>query len=99
MHRETDPIILIVQYKLNVIFHHEMSATRTIAGPRRNPRTATTSPFVERLAVALEMDGFPRIAGRIFGLLIISDTEISLDEIASTLGASKASAKPARAAR
>ena len=69
-----------------------MSATRTIAGPRRKPRTATTSPFVERLAVALEMDGFPRIAGRIFGLLIISDTDISLDEIASTLGASKASA-------
>lgn len=69
-----------------------MSAMRNSGGPRRKPRGAVSTPFVERLAVALEMDGFPRIAGRIFGLLIISDSEISLDEIASTLGASKASA-------
>lgn len=48
--------------------------------------------FVERLAVALETDGFPRIAGRIFGLLIMSDVELSLDEIATTVDASKASA-------
>lgn len=65
---------------------------RNNGGPRRKPRGVTPTPFVERLAVALEMDGFPRIAGRIFGLLIISDSEISLDDIASTLGASKGSA-------
>lgn len=42
--------------------------------------------------MALETDGFPRIAGRIFGLLLMSDAEISLDEITDAIGASKASA-------
>jgi DNA-binding transcriptional regulator GbsR (MarR family) len=48
--------------------------------------------FVERLAVSMETDGFPRIAGRIFGLLIMSDMELSLDEITAAVDASKASA-------
>jgi DNA-binding transcriptional regulator GbsR (MarR family) len=57
-------------------------------------RTAKRRPhgFVEKLAVALERDGFPRIAGRIYALLLISDEEVSLDDIAANLGASKASA-------
>ena len=64
-------------------------ASRKSAGKR-----AVHQPpqFVEKLAVALERDGFPRIAGRIYALLLISDEEISLDDIAATLGASKASA-------
>jgi DNA-binding transcriptional regulator GbsR (MarR family) len=40
----------------------------------------------------METDGFPRIAGRIFGLLMVSDGELSLDAIVEALGASKASA-------
>ncbi len=48
--------------------------------------------FVERLAVAHEGDGLPRIAGRIFGLLLLCEQEISLDEITEELGASKGSA-------
>jgi DNA-binding transcriptional regulator GbsR (MarR family) len=46
---------------------------------------------VERLAAALETDGFPRIAGRIFGLLLISQDDLSLDSITEAVSASKAS--------
>jgi DNA-binding transcriptional regulator GbsR (MarR family) len=38
-----------------------------------------------------EADGLPRIAGRIFALALISNEARSLDEIAETLGVSKAS--------
>jgi DNA-binding transcriptional regulator GbsR (MarR family) len=69
-----------------------MPAVKAERGPRRRPRIAPPHPFVERLALALETDGFPRIAGRIFGLLILSDGEMSLDDIAEAVGASKASA-------
>ena len=62
---------------------------------RKTPskRAASRPPqFVEKLAVALERDGFPRIAGRMYALLLISDDDMSLDDIAATIGASKASA-------
>lgn len=42
--------------------------------------------------MAQEGDGLPRIAGRIFGLLLTGEGELSLDEITSQLGASKGSA-------
>lgn len=48
--------------------------------------------FVERMAVAMEADGLPRIAGRIFALLLLSEDALSLDAIAGATGASKASA-------
>ena len=47
--------------------------------------------FIERMGLALEYDGMPRIAGRIFGLLLVSEDAHSLDEIAADLGVSKAS--------
>src|SRR4026207_2250545 len=47
--------------------------------------------FIERMGVALESDGMPRIAGRIFGLLLVSEDALSLDELAAELGVSKAS--------
>lgn len=61
---------------------------------RRKPDSKTSLPdeFVERLAVAMEADGLPRIAGRIFGLLLLSEEALSLDTIAESIGASKASA-------
>jgi DNA-binding MarR family transcriptional regulator len=69
-----------------------MSAIKTSAAPpRARAGAAGQNQFVERFAVALETDGFPRIAGRIFGLLIISDDDVSLDEIGEAVGASKAS--------
>jgi DNA-binding transcriptional regulator GbsR (MarR family) len=49
------------------------------------------SEFVERMGVVLGDDGMARIAGRIFGLLLVSPEELSLCEIADTLGVSKAS--------
>jgi DNA-binding transcriptional regulator GbsR (MarR family) len=69
-----------------------MASTNPALSPRRRPRPHIPNQFVEKLAVALETDGFPRIDGRIFGLLILSDVEVSLDEIVSAVGASKASA-------
>lgn len=51
-----------------------------------------TSRFTDRLAVLFESDGQPPIAGRIFGLLLLSDEDLSLDELAGALGVSKASA-------
>lgn len=48
--------------------------------------------FVEQLGMAAEADGFTRIAGRVFGYLLLSDEPRSLDEIAESLGVSKASA-------
>jgi DNA-binding transcriptional regulator GbsR (MarR family) len=47
--------------------------------------------FVERAGLLWENDGLPRIAGRIFGLMLISEEALSLDEIADALGVSKAS--------
>jgi DNA-binding transcriptional regulator GbsR (MarR family) len=47
--------------------------------------------FVERAGVLWENDGLPRIAGRIYGLMLISEEALSLDEIAESLSVSKAS--------
>jgi DNA-binding transcriptional regulator GbsR (MarR family) len=44
------------------------------------------------MATVLEQDGLPRIGGRVFGLLMISENDLSLDEIAEALQVSKASA-------
>jgi DNA-binding transcriptional regulator GbsR (MarR family) len=41
--------------------------------------------------VLWENDGLPRIAGRIYGLMLISEEALSLDEIAESLSVSKAS--------
>jgi DNA-binding transcriptional regulator GbsR (MarR family) len=50
-----------------------------------------TSRFTDRLAALFEHDGQPPIAGRIFGLLLLSDEALSLDQLAATLEVSKAS--------
>ena len=34
---------------------------------------AQTADFIERMGLAFESDGLPRIAGRIFGLLLVSE--------------------------
>ena len=47
--------------------------------------------FVERMGLLTEADGLPRIAGRIFGFLLVQPAECSLDDMASALGVSKAS--------
>ncbi|HYC31846.1 MAG TPA: MarR family transcriptional regulator [Gemmatimonadales bacterium] len=50
-----------------------------------------TVDFVERLGRMLESDGYPRIAGRLFGALLLASEEASLDDLASALDVSKAS--------
>jgi DNA-binding transcriptional regulator GbsR (MarR family) len=50
-----------------------------------------TANFIERMGVVLEADGLPRIAGRIFGLLLISEGARSLDDLAGELRVSKGS--------
>jgi DNA-binding transcriptional regulator GbsR (MarR family) len=47
--------------------------------------------FIEQMGVMTEDEGFPRIAGRIFGYLLLAKNERSLDEIAEELGVSRAS--------
>ena len=47
--------------------------------------------FIERAGLLWQKDGFPRIAGRIFALTLISPNPCSLDDIADALGVSKAS--------
>lgn len=47
--------------------------------------------FVEKMGLVSEADGMTRIAGRIFGLLFLSDRPRSLEEISDELGVSRAS--------
>ena len=47
--------------------------------------------FIERMGLAAETDGLSRIAGRLFGALLLSDQPRSLDELAEQLAVSKAS--------
>jgi DNA-binding transcriptional regulator GbsR (MarR family) len=50
-----------------------------------------TVNFIERMGLVLELDGLPRIAGRIFGLLLVSEGARSLDDLAAELRVSKGS--------
>jgi DNA-binding transcriptional regulator GbsR (MarR family) len=52
---------------------------------------APTVNFIERMGLVLESDGLPRIAGRIFGLLLVSEDARSLDDLAAELRVSKGS--------
>jgi DNA-binding transcriptional regulator GbsR (MarR family) len=56
----------------------------------RSPR-AGTDRFVEQIALLLCADGMPRVAGRLYGLLLVSAKPRSLDDLAKQLGVSKAS--------
>lgn len=55
-----------------------------------SPRQELTA-FVEQMGLLWENEGFPRIAGRIFGLLAANPEPFSLDEMAAALAVSKAS--------
>lgn len=47
--------------------------------------------FIDRLGMQAEADGLPRIAGRLFGVLLLSSEPRCLDDLAAELGVSKAS--------
>lgn len=48
--------------------------------------------FIEKFCVIAEQDGFPRIAGRIMGFLLLHEGPYTLDELADELQISKTSA-------
>jgi DNA-binding transcriptional regulator GbsR (MarR family) len=50
-----------------------------------------TAGFIERMGLAFESDGLPRIAGRIFALLLLSEDCRCLDDLAAELKVSKGS--------
>ncbi len=50
-----------------------------------------TQQFVERMGLVIERLGLTRTFGRLFGLLMMADRPLSLDEIAAQLHVSKAS--------
>jgi DNA-binding transcriptional regulator GbsR (MarR family) len=52
---------------------------------------ARRQQFIERMGLMTEEDGLPRIAGRIFGYLLLTPGECSLEDLASALGVSRAS--------
>jgi DNA-binding transcriptional regulator GbsR (MarR family) len=54
-------------------------------------RPENPAQFIEQIAVLLEADGLPRVAGRLFGLLLVSPDARSLDELAEQLDVSKPS--------
>lgn len=51
-----------------------------------------TIRFTDRMGLLFEAEGRPRIAGRIFGRLLVSEEALSLDQLAADLAVSKASA-------
>ena len=51
-----------------------------------------TLDFIESMGRQFEEDGAPRIAGRLFGLLMLQEAPCSLDDIAEQLQVSKGSA-------
>jgi len=51
-----------------------------------------TRDFIESMGRQFEEDGVPRIAGRLFGFLMLQDEPCSLDDVAEQLQVSKGSA-------
>lgn len=83
--------VQFVQFILNTLDRRNIPLCQSISVQEPPVIEAAASEFIERMGIVLSDDGMPRIAGRIFGLLLVSPDEVSLDEIAWSLGVSKAS--------
>ncbi len=58
----------------------------------KKPMAAEVREWVEQVSILLERDGLPRMAGRIFGWLLVCDPpEQSMEELAAAVQGSKAS--------
>lgn len=58
---------------------------------RSRARSKPEDAFIEQMGLIMAADGLPRIGGRLLGLLLITDGDVSLDDIASRLRVSKPS--------
>ncbi|HRP07288.1 MAG TPA: MarR family transcriptional regulator [Gemmatimonadales bacterium] len=54
-------------------------------------RSPAAAEFIERMGVILAEDGLPRIAGRIFALMLVTAEPLSLDQMVTRLEVSKGS--------
>ena len=68
----------------------------TLPGREAGPSTGREDDplldeFIERVGVIAQEEGFPRIAGRIIGLLIYSGEELSFSQLAERLDVSRGS--------
>jgi outer membrane protein len=52
---------------------------------------AATTRFIEQFGLILEAEGYPRVSGRLFALLLVTEDLCSLDDLAEQLEVSKAS--------
>jgi DNA-binding transcriptional regulator GbsR (MarR family) len=59
--------------------------------PAERQLSAAISGFIEGMGLYFEDFGVPRIAGRLLGLLLVTNRPLSLEEVATTLGVSRAS--------
>lgn len=53
--------------------------------------TATRSDFIEKIGLVIQAEGLPRIAGRVFGLLIFDGDAVSFGDLATRLKVSRGS--------
>ncbi len=58
---------------------------------RKRPRHDPADAFIEEMGLIMAADGLPRIGGRLLGFLLITDGDVSLDDIARRLRVSKPS--------
>lgn len=58
---------------------------------RKSAAEAAADAFIEQMGLIMAADGLPRIGGRVVALLLITDGDISLDDIATRLRVSKPS--------
>lgn len=80
--------------------HHDRTGFVAVARFRRRIRVPLSGEimneadrewFVARMGHSTEQDGFTRIAGRLFGYLLLSEQPCSIQELAKALDVSKAS--------
>src|SRR5207237_10935713 len=74
--------------KLLAISLHSVYTERTDTS---FPSMTDRETFIERMGLAAESDGLSRIAGRLFGALLLESEPRSLDDLAEQLAVSKAS--------
>ncbi len=70
----------------------QSAAEQSPVTPNAASASASTAEFIDDLASLLAPWGVPATAGRLYALLMLSDTPVSLDDISTELGMSRAGA-------